>query len=172
MIKIFLNVKCIIHNLICNITRFFKFKNCYLLKFYKHTRNNCFWSAYNNGFIMSNVSCWWRNRQGARRTKIRLSCQRSYDPPAQVPSIYRICARLGSYYVSVPLKSLPRSGPFVWGIVAMMPSSCGNNLVIESSSLARVFIALPSFSSRDTCSSQRITRIYPAPSNFLAQLPD
>lgn len=128
--------------------------------------------AHNNGFIMSNVSCWWRDRQGARRTKIRLSCQRSYDPPAQVPSIYRICARLGSYYVSVPLKSLPRSGPFVWGIVAMMPSSCGNNLVIESSSLARVFIALPSFSSRNTCSSQRITnaRIYLAPSTqFLAR---
>lgn len=85
-------------------------------------RNNSFWSVYNNSFIMSNVFVLrWRARQGVGRTKIRLSCQRSYDPSAQVPSIYRICARLGSYYVSVPLKSLPRSGPFVWGIVAMMP---------------------------------------------------
>jgi len=99
---------------------------------------------------MSNVSCWWRDRQGARRTKIRLSFQRSYDPPAQVPSIYRICARLGSYYVSVPLKSLPRSEPFVWGIVAMMPSSCGNNLVIESVHPSRESLLRCQVSPRET----------------------
>lgn len=54
-----------------------------------------------------------RSTRGKKDEDTRLSCQRSYDPAAQVPSIYRICARLGSYYVSVPLKSLPRSGPFV-----------------------------------------------------------